>query len=166
MAWSISLDLFSPWFNDCKYSECSWLIRGNFSNKYLFRNLFVERLMWNINRIHLFAVFSCTIHHMHRVFTLNCTNWKMTSICNYSTEETHQMSIRYQWKFQCGVNCSIKQFKSIFSEIIPTRTFDDECQSQLPFFLNILEGNEFYISNECKNLFFSPPKFYFSISNV
>ncbi|XP_055301172.1 prostatic acid phosphatase-like [Sitodiplosis mosellana] len=44
----------------------------------------------------------------------------------------------------CGTKCTLKQFKSIYSAIIPTETFEEECQ--LPLYLRILEGNDIIVS--------------------
>lgn len=48
----------------------------------------------------------------------------------------------------CGSKCSVEEFSSIYSDIIPTESFEDECE--LSFHLKILDGSDINIPNECE----------------
>lgn len=58
---------------------------------------------------------------------------------------------------KCGQNCSLETFRRVYADIIPTDTFEEECG--LPFYLDILEGNNICLSSECKHIF----KFFFRV---
>ncbi|XP_031634016.1 prostatic acid phosphatase-like [Contarinia nasturtii] len=75
------------------------------------------------------------------LYKLNADHYMQIFYRNSSDENLQPLEIPL-----CGQNCSLEMFRSIYSEIIPTETFEEECE--LPFYLEILEGSNICISNE------------------
>lgn len=57
----------------------------------------------------------------------------------------------------CGSKFSIEKFKTIYRAIIPTGTFDEECQ--LPWYEVILNGGDISVSHDCKSILKLPVMF-------